>query len=281
MAEPVVYVFPDLDALSRRAADFFVKAAGEAVASHGRFTVALSGGSTPKSLYSLLGSPDYIGRVEWEKADIFWGDERCVPPSDWQSNFHMAEQTLLKNVSASVHRIRGEDKPEAAARACEEELRRVLPVVQALCEQTAVPVSIDTSKSPVAKEAVAAGAEIINDVTGLAGDPEMADLAAETSAGVCVMHMLGTPQTMQEDPQYDDVVEDIFAYLRDRRDKLIARGFDSHRVCLDPGIGFGKTHQHNLILTARCGRFAKEASPCRVATHRADPQTYGGQGPRP
>jgi dihydropteroate synthase len=149
-----------------------------------------------------------------------------------------------------------------------EELGRVLPVVRGLCEQTAVPVSIDTSKSLVAKEAVAAGAQIINDVTGLDGDPEMVEVAAETSAGICVMHMLGSPQTMQEDPQYDDVVEDIFAYLRDRRDALIAQGFDARRMCLDPGIGFGKTHQHNLTLTAHCGRFHDLGCPILVGHSR-------------
>jgi len=149
-----------------------------------------------------------------------------------------------------------------------EELRRVLPVVRDLCEQTDVPISIDTSKAAVGKEALAAGAEIINDVTGLQGDAEMVDLARETSAGVCVMHMQGTPQTMQNEPAYGDVVEDIFEYLKARRDALLAAGIPRERICLDPGIGFGKTHQHNLTLMANCGRFHELGCPVLVGHSR-------------
>ncbi len=149
-----------------------------------------------------------------------------------------------------------------------EELRRVLPVVERLCRQTSVPVSIDTRKAAVAREALAAGAEIINDVTGLAGDPEMVPVALQSSAGVCVMHMQGTPQTMQDDPTYDDVVEDIYAYLERRREALLTRGFDPDRICVDPGIGFGKSHQHNLTLVARCGRFHGLGCPLLVGHSR-------------
>jgi len=137
----------------------------------------------------------------------------------------------------------------------QEELRRVIPVVQGLCERTEVPISIDTSKSKVAAEAVAAGAEIINDVTGLEGDPGMAAVAVRSKAAVCAMHMRGTPQTMQDDPRYEDVVDEIFRYLRERRDALLAAGVELDRICLDPGIGFGKTHEHNLTLLAACSRY--------------------------
>ncbi|HPM82469.1 MAG TPA: dihydropteroate synthase [Candidatus Anammoximicrobium sp.] len=150
----------------------------------------------------------------------------------------------------------------------QEELRRVLPVIRALCEQTTVPVSVDTCKSHVAAEAVAAGAEIINDVTGLEGDPEMPRVAADTGAGVCVMHMQGTPQNMQDNPSYRDVVEDILDYLRRRRDALIAGGLEPSRICLDPGIGFGKTHQHNLTLLANCGRYHELGCPLLVGPSR-------------
>lgn len=149
-----------------------------------------------------------------------------------------------------------------------DELGRVLPVVQALYEQTRVPVSIDTSKARVAKEAIAAGAEIINDVTGLEGDPRMIDVALATRAGVCAMHMQGTPQTMQDQPSYADVVAEILAYLQQRRDALLAAGIDRERICLDPGIGFGKTHQHNLTLLAHCGRFHELGCPLLVGHSR-------------
>lgn len=149
-----------------------------------------------------------------------------------------------------------------------EELRRVLPVVAALVEQTSAPVSIDTSKAAIAREAMQAGAEIINDVTGLEGDPEMLAVALEFGAGVCAMHMQGTPQTMQDHPAYQNVVEDIHHYLAARRNTLLAAGVERERICLDPGLGFGKTHQHNLTLLAHCGRYHDLGQPLLVGHSR-------------
>ncbi|MCE2726346.1 MAG: dihydropteroate synthase [Planctomycetaceae bacterium] len=137
----------------------------------------------------------------------------------------------------------------------EEEWRRVGEVVHRLAREAGVPVSIDTSKAVVAAQAIAAGAEIINDVTGLDGDPNMVRVAVESGAAVCAMHMQGTPQTMQVAPRYDDVVAEIHGYLLRRRDALVAAGIPLERICLDPGIGFGKTHEHNLALLAAAGRF--------------------------
>jgi dihydropteroate synthase len=167
------------------------------------------------------------------------------------------EQALqLVDEGADLLDIGGEStRPYATPVAAEEELSRVLPVVEALCRRTAIPLSIDTSKASVARAAIGAGAEIINDITGLTGDPQMVEVARDTNAGVCVMHMLGTPQTMQDSPQYGDVVEDIFRYLHDRAAALVAAGIERNRLCIDPGIGFGKTHQHNLTLAARCDRY--------------------------
>ena len=149
-----------------------------------------------------------------------------------------------------------------------EESARVLPVVQALAEQTTVPISIDTSKSAVARQAIGRGADIINDVTGLTGDPQMVDVARESRAGICVMHMKGTPQTMQDDPVYDDVVADISRYLAARRDALVAAGIERERICLDPGIGFGKTHQHNLRLMAAAHQFHALGCPLLLGPSR-------------
>lgn len=149
-----------------------------------------------------------------------------------------------------------------------EELRRVSEVVRRLAKQAAVPVSIDTSKAAVAAEAIALGAEIINDVTGLEGDPGMLRVAVESGAGVCAMHMRGTPQTMQIDPRYDDVVAEIHGYLAARRDALLAAGIPLENICLDPGIGFGKTHAHNRELMAHAGRFLDLRTPILVGHSR-------------
>ena len=148
-----------------------------------------------------------------------------------------------------------------------EELRRVLPVIETLSGQVDVPLSIDTSKPVVAREALAAGAEIINDVSGLA-DPAMIEVAAGGGAAVCVMHMLGTPRTMQDDPVYADVVSDVLGFLRERRDALAATGISQDRIALDPGIGFGKTVEHNLELLRNSDRFHELGCPIMVGHSR-------------
>lgn len=168
---------------------------------------------------------------------------------------------------AEILDVGGEStRPNADAVSESEELRRVVDVVRDLTEQTDVPVSIDTSKAKVAAEAVAAGAEIINDVTGLEGDVDMLEVATSTRAGVCAMHMRGDPRTMQNEKhlQYDNVVEDIFEYLGARRQALLSAGIANDRICLDPGIGFAKTHQHNLTLLANVNMFHQLGSPLLV-----------------
>ncbi len=150
----------------------------------------------------------------------------------------------------------------------QEELDRVIPVIEAIVKRTAVPISIDTSKSIVAAAAIDAGVEIINDVTGLQGDTGMINVAADTGAGVCAMHMQGTPQTMQDNPTYDDVSTEILAYLIARKRWLLNHGIDASRICLDPGIGFGKTHEHNLQLIHQAERFHETFSPILVGHSR-------------
>jgi dihydropteroate synthase len=150
----------------------------------------------------------------------------------------------------------------------ETEARRVVPVIERLASQLKIPISIDTSKASVARAAIQAGAEIINDVTGLEGDPMMPAVAVETSAGVCVMHMRGNPQTMQDDPSYDDVVSEIEQYLLARRQACLEVGIDAERICLDPGIGFGKTHEHNLTLLRATHRFASLGAPILIGHSR-------------
>lgn len=149
-----------------------------------------------------------------------------------------------------------------------EELRRTIPVVERLAGLTETPISIDTSKATVAREALAAGAQIINDVTGLQGDPAMLSVARETGAGVCVMHMQGNPQTMQDNPSYADPVAEVHAYLARRRDDLMAAGIERERICLDPGIGFGKTTDHSLALMRSCRRLLALGQPVLVGHSR-------------
>lgn len=139
-------------------------------------------------------------------------------------------------------------RPGAELVSVEEELARVVPVVEALASHGII-VSIDTSKPEVAAAAVAAGAEIVNDVTGLAST-EMVDLCEETGVGVVIMHMQGDPRSMQTDPTYDNVVADVAGFLRDRTAAAIESGIEASRIVVDPGIGFGKTFDHNLALLA-------------------------------
>ncbi len=175
----------------------------------------------------------------------------------------------LIDQGADILDVGGEStRPYADVVSEEEELRRVLPVVRDICRQTTIPVSIDTSKASIARAAIDAGAEIINDVSGLEGDPQMLTVAGQSKAAICVMHMRGTPQTMQDDPIYDDVVRDITSYLQQRRDALAASGIHRASICLDPGIGFGKTHQHNLTLLAHCGEFLQLDCPILVGHSR-------------
>jgi dihydropteroate synthase len=149
-----------------------------------------------------------------------------------------------------------------------EELRRVLPVIKTLAAQVQVPISIDTSKAAVARAGIDAGAEIVNDVTGLEGDPAMMEVARQTGVGVCAMHMQGTPQTMQDNPTYGDVVVEIRNYLEQRREALLTAGISRERICLDPGIGFGKTHEHNITLMQHCHEFHTLGCPLLVGHSR-------------
>jgi len=170
---------------------------------------------------------------------------------------------------ADILDVGGEStRPFSAPVDANEEWRRVGEVVRRLAREAGVPVSIDTSKAVVAARAIEAGAEIVNDVTGLEGDPDMLRVAVGSGAGVCAMHMQGTPQTMQVNPRYDDVVGEIHGYLACRRDALVAAGIAADRVCLDPGIGFGKTHEHNLALMAGVAAFLDLGAPILVGHSR-------------
>jgi dihydropteroate synthase len=152
---------------------------------------------------------------------------------------------------ADILDVGGEStRPGAEPVAADEEIRRVVPVIEALADDGAR-VSIDTTKAEVARRSLAAGATIVNDVAALRFDPELARVTAEAGAGCVLMHMLGDPRTMQDDPRYDDVVSDVKAFLEERLAYAVAEGIPEERIWLDPGIGFGKTLDHNLELIAR------------------------------
>jgi dihydropteroate synthase len=148
----------------------------------------------------------------------------------------------------------------------EEEMARVLPVVEGLADSAIV--SIDTSKAEVARAALDAGASIVNDVTALRHDPEIGVLCGERGATLVLMHMQGDPRTMQEDPRYDDVVEDVKAFLAERMEVAVAAGVAEQRVWLDPGIGFGKDLDHNLELLRRLGELRALGRPLVIGTSR-------------
>jgi dihydropteroate synthase len=174
----------------------------------------------------------------------------------------------LARDGAAIVDVGGEStRPGAAPVGEEVELARVEPVVTGLAE-AGHKVSIDTSKLAVAEAALDAGAEIVNDVTALRGDPEIGALCADRDAGLIVMHMQGDPRTMQESPHYEDVVDDVKAFLAERMEVARAAGVDEERIWLDPGIGFGKTLEHNLELLRRLGELRSLGRPLVVGTSR-------------
>ena len=159
-------------------------------------------------------------------------------------------------------------RPGAEPVGTDEEMRRVMPVIEQLAAAGDIPVSIDTYKATVARAATAAGAVFVNDVTALRGDPEMAAVVAESGADLCLMHMLGEPRTMQDDPRYDDVVSEVAAFLEERLAFAVREGITEDRVWVDPGIGFGKTLAHNVALLRRLGEIAALGRPVVVGASR-------------
>jgi dihydropteroate synthase len=169
----------------------------------------------------------------------------------------VAHAFALVAEGADLLDIGGESsRPGADPVGLDEELRRVVPVIEAIVPRVNVPISVDTTKAAVARRAIEAGAVIINDITALSGDPDLADVVAETGAGVVLMHMRGTPRTMQDDPRYDDVVAEVYDFLARRIEWAESRGIPRSRIAIDPGIGFGKDFEHNLELLRNLERFA-------------------------
>ncbi len=177
-----------------------------------------------------------------------------------------AARQMLAEGAALVD-VGGEStRPGSRGVSLDEELRRIVPVLEAL--EGRVAVSIDTAKAEVARRALALGAELVNDVTALRGEPELASVVAESGAYLCLMHMQGEPRTMQVDPRYDDVVDDVKAFLADRLAFAVREGIAEERICVDPGIGFGKTVEHNFELLRRLDELAELGRPLVVGFSR-------------
>lgn len=175
----------------------------------------------------------------------------------------------MESEGAQIIDVGGEStRPGAQAVEAEEELRRVVPVIRGLRARSQVVISIDTSKAVVAEAAIESGAEIINDVTALLGDPGMPEVATKSEAGVVLMHMQGEPRTMQENPTYDDVAREVAEFLRQRVLGAIGYGMAAERIVIDPGIGFGKKPEHNLALLRTLDSLVQLGRPVLVGVSR-------------
>ncbi len=177
---------------------------------------------------------------------------------------------MLAAAGADLIDVGGEStRPGALAVGLDEELRRVMPVIEGLAQVSIeAKLSIDTSKSAVAMRALAAGASFVNDVSALRGDAEMAQIVAASGAECCLMHMRGEPRTMQEDPHYEDVVDEVRAFLEERLRFAVKEGISEERLLIDPGIGFGKTDEHNLALLRGLPQLMALGRPIVIGTSR-------------
>ncbi len=214
-------------------------------------------------------------RLELGRRPLLMGILNVTPDSFSDGGRFLEPQAAVDHAwrlvaeGADILDIGGEStRPYAQPVPADQELRRVMPVLEALAGKLPIAISIDTSKAVVAREAIAAGAEIINDVTALTGDPAMLPAAVETGAAVCLMHMQGTPQTMQDNPEYQDVVGEVYAYLQARRDAALGAGIPLERIALDPGIGFGKLLEHNVALLQNAWRLHGLGCPVLVGPSR-------------
>ena len=194
--------------------------------------------------------------------------------SDGGAYFNNTEKSLLRaeemaRDGAGIIDIGGEStRPGSSAVSVDEELDRVIPVIKALSGRIDIPISIDTAKSEVARAAVENGASIVNDVTGLRGDPEMASVVARSGAGLIIMHMKGSPKTMQVEPFYKDLIGEIIESLRESIAIAVGAGVPQDKIVVDPGIGFGKTVRHNLTILNRLSEFKSLGRPIMAGVSR-------------
>ncbi len=213
--------------------------------------------------------------MDWSQSPGLMGIVNVTPDSFSDGGQFLAVDAAVEHglnlagQGAAVIDIGGEStRPGSEPVSVDEELRRVIPVIERLACRVSVPISIDTSKAEVARQALAVGAEIVNDISGLQFDPQMVDVCARTSAGVICMHIQGTPLTMQQAPAYHDVVAELCAFFRERLSHLAMHGIPAVRVLLDPGVGFGKTADHNLQILSHIAEFHALGRPVLIGHSR-------------
>lgn len=229
------------------------------------------------------------GSTSMETADICWTGHRLsftgrplimgivnVTPDSFSDGGAFFDATAaiehglkLAREGADILDIGGESsRPFSEPVPAEAEMRRVIPVIEALAERVPIPISIDTTKASVAKRALGAGACMINDISALRMDEDMIHVLRECDAPVILMHMLGTPKTMQVDPRYENLIEEIHAFLDAAIQRAVDAGIDRNRILIDPGIGFGKTAEHNLLLIQQVHRFRSLGRPILLGPSR-------------
>ena len=196
--------------------------------------------------------------------ESFYGASRC---GTLEQALHVAEKMIEEG--ADILDIGAESsRPGSAPLSEQEELNRLLPVVIKLAEIVNIPISVDTYKPAVAHEVLNAGASIINDITGLQRFPDMAKTIARFQAGVILMHMQGTPETMQDNPQYMDLLTEISGFLKQSITLAVSAGIDPNKIAIDPGIGFGKTDSHNLLILKNLSRLKELGKPVLLGISR-------------
>lgn len=216
-----------------------------------------------QSAWKLTGSARLMGIVNVTPDSFSDGGEFRETERAVEHALSLAEQ------GADLLDVGGEStRPASEPVSLKEELARVIPVVASLRGRTKLPLSIDTTKAEVARQALAAGADIVNDISGLTFDPEMISVCAESDCGIIAMHIRGTPRTMQENPVYEDVVREVREFLAQRIEAITDAGIDRERILIDPGIGFGKTAGHNLELMRNLHELRSLGRPLLVGHSR-------------
>ena len=220
--------------------------------------------------------------IAWGKHRLVLGNRTCimgilnVTPDSFSDggefftlDHAVAQGLKLFEDGADILDIGGEStRPFSDAISTEEEIQRVIPVIETLAVRIPIPISIDTTKAGVARRAIHAGASMINDVSALRLDPGLAEVAAEYGVPVILMHMLGTPKTMQTDPAYDDLIKEIKEFLKNAVDYAESKGISKSKIIIDPGIGFGKTVEHNLLLIKHLYEFKTLDVPIMIGPSR-------------
>jgi len=234
-------------------------------------------GNNPCNFYS---SPTIIldcrsRKLEIGRRTLIMGILNVTPDSFSDGGLYASVESAVEHAErmvsegADIIDVGGEStRPGAESVPAEDEIRRILPVIEKLTKITKIPISIDTYKSSVARRALEAGACIINDISALRGDPDMAYVAAEAGVSVALMHMKGTPKDMQVNPHYDDPINEITSFFRERIQAAVDAGISPDQIIIDPGIGFGKTAEHNLEIIRRLREFKSLGKPILIGTSR-------------